>query len=108
MLELSLEEDLLGVNRLIYAESHRFPELGAAAAERSELGIRRISQFIRDCADADGIPCRDATAVAEMFILAMRGWFINVMLTNQEVTAGQRQQWVERAVHTLLVGRDNW
>lgn len=108
MLELNLEGDLLGVNRLIYSESHRFPELGAAAAERTELGIRRISSFIRACAEADGLPCKDPDGVAEVFILVMRGWYINVMLINQDISVTQRELWVERAVQTLLRGREHW
>lgn len=108
MLQLSLQGDVLGINRLMYSESYRFPELGAAAAERTELGIRRISSFIRECANADGIPCQDPEGVAESFILMIRGWFVNVMLTNRPVTAAQRQRWVERAVHTLLSAREDW
>ena len=41
MLAVSLEGDVLGLNRLIYSESHRFPELGAAAAARSYSGDSR-------------------------------------------------------------------
>jgi AcrR family transcriptional regulator len=46
MLDLSFKGRFLMINRLIYSESHRFPELGAAAAERSQLGIQEIADFI--------------------------------------------------------------
>ena len=108
MLELNLQGDLLAVNRLIASESHRFPELAAATAERAELGINRISSFIDDCARADGIACKDAAAVAETFICMLRGWHMSVMLANRKVSAAQRQRWVERAVHTLLSARADW
>jgi AcrR family transcriptional regulator len=108
MLELGLQGDFLGVNRLIYSESHRFAELGAAAVERTELGIKRIAAFIRDCAALDKIPCSDPDGVAEVFILMIRGWHVNAMLTNREVSAIQREDWVERAVHTLLSDRKDW
>lgn len=108
MLKLNLQGDLLGVNRLIYSESHRFPELGKAASERTALGIRRISAFIRECAVTDGIPCKDPNAVAEAFILMIRGWYVNVMLTNREVSSARRENWVRRAVHTLLSARKDW
>ena len=108
ILKLNLEGDLLGVNRLIFSESHRFSELGAAAAEKNELGIKRISGFIRECADRDGIPCRDPESVAEAFILMIRGWFVNAMLTNREVSATEREEWVNRAVYTLLSDRKGW
>jgi len=108
MLELSLQGELLGVNRLIYSESHRFPELGAAAAEKTALGIKRISGFIQDCSRADGVPCKDPEGVAEAFILMLRGWYVDVILINREVSAQQRKRWVERAVHTLLSERSDW
>ncbi len=49
MLELGLQGDFLGVNRLIYSESHRFAELGAAAVERTELGVKHIRFHPRLC-----------------------------------------------------------
>src|SRR3546814_16793893 len=62
MLSLSLEGQLLEVNRLVSSESQRFPELGAAAAERTALGIKRIAAFIRECDEFDVVPCKDADA----------------------------------------------
>lgn len=108
MIELSLQGDLLGVNRLIYSESHRFPELGVAAADRSALGVQRISAFIRECALADGVACKDPDGAAEAFIFMIRGWYINAMLTGRAVPAAQHHQWVERAVHTLVSARADW
>lgn len=108
MLELNLQGDLLAVNRLISSESHRFPALAATAAERAELGIKRISGFIRECAIADGIPCKDPVAVAEAFIFMLRGWHANAMLTNQALSAAKREKWVDRAVRTLLCARADW
>lgn len=108
MLELNLQGDLLAVNRLISSESHRFPELASASAERAELGINRISSFIMECAKADRIPCKDPTAVAEAFIFMLRGWHMNAMTTNLKTSAAQREKWVARAVHTLLSARADW
>lgn len=108
MLELSLQGDLLEVNRLIYSESNRFPELGAAAADRTEIGIDQIAGFIRDCALADGIPCKDPEGAAGAFIHMIRGWYVNVMLTSRKVPAAERERWVERAVHALVSARGEW
>ena len=107
-LKLSLENDELAVNHLIYSEIHRFPELGVAAAERTGIGISRIAEFIRNCAVAENIPCKDPDAVAEVFIHMIRGWYINVMLSKRNVSDAQRKQWVERAVRTLLLARADW
>lgn len=108
MLELNLQGDLLAVNRLISSESHRFPELAAASAERAELGITRISTFILECAKADGISCKDPAAVAEAFIFMLRGWHVNAMTTNRKPSTAQREKWVARAVHTLISARADW
>ena len=108
MLEVSLKGDLLEVNRLIYSELHRFPELGAAAAERTQLGVKQIADFIRGCAVADGIPCLAPEGIAEAFILMLRGWYVNVMLTKHKVPTALREQWVERAVYALISARNEW
>lgn len=108
MVKLNLEGDLLGVNRLIYSESQRFPELGAAAAERTALGVKRISQFIQDCAKHDGVNCKDPDIAAEVFILMLRGWFVNVLLTNRKVSVAEREEWIERSVNILLTDRASW
>lgn len=108
MLESNLQGDLLSVNRLISSESHRFPALAAATAERAELGIKRISGFIQECAKADGLPCKDPTAVAEAFIYMIRGWHGSAMMANKKPTAAQREKWVERMVRTLVSARADW
>ncbi len=108
MLELSQQAEFLGVNRLMYSESQRFPELGIEAEERARLGIKRISRFISECADADGIPCKNPRGVAEVFIHMIRGWYLSVMLTNTPVSTRKRRQWVDTAVHTLLCSREGW
>src|SRR5205085_9894883 len=89
MLDLSLKGGLLKVNRLIYSESDRFPELGAAAAERSRLGISEVAAFIERCAVNDNIPCQDAESVAEAFICMTRGWYTDAMLRNRTVPPGE-------------------
>lgn len=108
MLATNLQGELLGVNRLIYSESHRFPELGAAAAERTALGVKRIAKFIETRAAIEGLPCKDPRGVAEAFILMLRGWYVNVILTNSEVSVAERKRWVNRAVHTLVSAREDW
>jgi AcrR family transcriptional regulator len=107
-LEISLEGDLLEVNRLIYSESARFPELGTAAAERSQRGITDAAAFIAACAEGEGIPCRDPQAVATAFIFMLRGWYVDVLLSNRPISVRERQRWVETAVTMLMAGRADW
>lgn len=107
-LTFSLEGDMLKVNRLIYSEAYRFPELGAAAVESTELGVVQIADFIRRCAEADALPCRNPRAVAETFVYLLRGWYANQMLTGNTVPRRLRAQWVTQAVRTLVAGREDW
>ena len=108
MLDVSMEGELLGVNRLMYSESHRFPELAAAAASRTRLGITRIAAFISNCAAREGRPCRDPEGVAEVFILTIRGWYIDAILTNRKVTPKQRKAWVDKVLRVLISSRNEW
>jgi AcrR family transcriptional regulator len=108
MVDVSLTGELLGVNRLMDSESHRFPELGKAAAMRTSLGIDRIAGFIADCAARGGYRCRDPRAVAEVFILAIRGWYIDVMLTHRKVTPKQRHACIDKTIHVLISSFEHW
>lgn len=106
-LEISLGE-LREVNRLINAEAQRFPELGAAAAEHAQIGVRQIAEFIIQCAERDGVPVRNPYAIAEAFIFMNRGWYMDALLTGRDVTPAERERWVENAVHTLMADRASW
>ena len=108
LLKRSFEGDMLGINRLIYSESHRFPELGAAATERTRLGVNRIAEFIRTRAQLDKVPCNDPEIVAEVFIYTIRGWYVSKMLSDNAVPASQREKWVQKAIRTLIASREEW
>lgn len=108
ILKHSLFGELRGVDRLIYSESHQFPELAQAARERTELGVKRVQAFIRDCAERDGIACKHPRAVAENLIFMIRGWYADIVLSNREVTAAECDRWVKQAVHMMVQGRSGW
>jgi uncharacterized protein YejL (UPF0352 family) len=38
----------------------------------------------------------------------LRGWYVNVILTNTKVPKAQREQWAKRAVHALISDRRQW
>ncbi|MET1754478.1 TetR/AcrR family transcriptional regulator [Novosphingobium sp. RD2P27] len=103
-LAISLEGDLLAVNRLIYSEAHRFPELGLAAAERTQVGIAQIAWFIEQCNHPERTVLAEPRDNAEAFILLLRGWYVNAMLSSREVTADEREQWVGRMVPVFIAG----
>jgi TetR/AcrR family transcriptional regulator, mexJK operon transcriptional repressor len=101
-LEVSLQGELLGINRLIYSESARFPELEKAAAERTQVGVKHVADFIRERVAAEGVQCRNPQAVAEALIFMIRGWYVDVMVSNRRVSKAVRKQWADRAVDVLL------
>ena len=107
-LEISFEGDILQINRLIYSESHRFPELGFAAAARGDVGIRQVAGFIAECAVRDAIACRDPSGIAAAFIFMLRGWYVNVMLTNEPVSQAAMKRFAGQAVRALIAGRAEW
>lgn len=107
-LELSFEGGLLQVNRLIFSEAHRFPELAAAAATRTAVGVRQIADFLRRCAAEDGLACRNPEVVAEVFIFMLRGWYVNTLLTGGTVSKAEQDRWVDQAVQVLIAGRADW
>lgn len=108
MLKRSLFGELRGVDRLIYSESHQFPELAEAARERTELGVKRLQTFIDNCSERDGIACQNPRAVAENFIFMIRGWYADIVLSNREVTAAECERWVQSAVQIIVQGRAGW
>lgn len=107
MLKHSLQPMQRSINKLMYAESYRFPELGEASAERSNLGIARITDFIKKSA-SKARPFKNPEAVAEAFIFMIRGWYIHQLLTNKPISDTEREEWVEQAINTLITSQDNW
>jgi len=107
-LAYSLEGDLLAINRLITSAAGQFPEVAAVVLDSTEAGIVQVADFIQRCAAADGVACADPHAVAECFILALRGWYGRVLLGGTLPGAIERDGWVRRMVATLIAGRPGW
>ena len=104
----SLSSETLPLNRIIYSESERFPELGEVARSRAQTGIQQISRYIRDFAIKDQIPCRDPDFVAEMFTSVTRGWYFDMMLRKEPVTDGEIRSWTQRMTKWFVANRPNW
>jgi len=108
ILKLSLKDEFIGLNRLVISECHRFPELASSGKRRNELGIKRISSFIEQCLAVEGKHCKNVENVASVFIATIRGWYYQVLITDQIVTPSVRKKWVAEAVRLFLAGKDNW
>ncbi|CAN7338539.1 TetR/AcrR family transcriptional regulator [Phenylobacterium sp. LjRoot225] len=107
-LQDSLSVEIVQLNRLIYSEAGRFPELGEAAWARSRAGVQQVTDFIQDYAAKEGITCRDPEAAAEMFTTLLRGFYGDVMLKGHVATAAEIKAWTRRMVKVFLAGRPGW
>ncbi len=107
-LKRSLDPDMRAINRLILAESSRFPELGDAAAKRFKVGVQHIAVLIEASAARDGTPCRNPKSAAGLLLCTMYGWYMFVMISNRTVTAKQRSECIDGAIANLMAGRDAW
>jgi len=107
-LRASLGGELLQVNRLIYSEAGRFPELGEAAHERMQVGVRQVADHLREFAERDAIACRDPDGAAECFILMLKGWYGDVMLNSRDVGGPEIRGVVDRIVVLFMASRASW
>lgn len=108
MLKESLHGDILALNRLIYSEAGRFPELGDAAWARGRLGVQQVAEHIREYSALEGLPCRDPETAAEMFIDLQRGWYSSAMLRSRPVTLAEIKAWTRDMLKLFLASRPSW
>lgn len=104
----SLSEEIVQLNRLIYSEAGRFPELGEMSWRRSQVGVQQVADWIREYAVKEGAPCRDPEAAAEMFTTLVRGFYGDVMLKGRVAAVAEVRAWTQRMLRVFLAGRSNW
>lgn len=108
ILYAGMEPEFIQLNRLIYSESERFPELAEVTAGRFELGVRHVAKHIEAFAERDGVPCRDATRAGEFFLVALTGWANMHVLSNRQITPEERGAWLRNTVRMFMGGRSSW
>jgi AcrR family transcriptional regulator len=108
VLQAGLSDEFVQLNRILYAESGRFPEIAEIAGSRFRLGARYVAGQIRKFADRDDIPCRDAEAAAELFLTMIVGWTTVVILGSREVAPGAPDLWLDNCVRTFVASRADW
>jgi TetR/AcrR family transcriptional repressor of mexJK operon len=107
-LEDSLSAETLQVNRLIYSEAERFPELGDAAFARGEVGLQQVSRYIQEYAKIEAAPCRDPQLAADMFLSVIRGWYTQMMLRSRPVKSAEIKTYVRRMLKWFMATRPTW
>lgn len=108
LLRAAMTSDFAQVNRLLYSESGRFPELAEIAAERIARGTRYLAQRIGFFAEHEGIPCRDADGAAELFMALIMGRGSFTIVANRPLAEVEREAWLETMLRAFLGGRASW
>lgn len=104
----SLRPEIVRLNRLIYSEAGRFPELGEAAWARTREGVRQVADILREHAARDAVPCHAPEVAAEMFTTALRGAYGDLMQGAEVPGAEGIRSWAREMVRTFLAGRAGW
>jgi TetR/AcrR family transcriptional regulator, mexJK operon transcriptional repressor len=107
-LRTSLNKEGLEINRLIMAEAYQFPEIGQAARDRFQVGIANVARIIEAYAKRDRMPCRNASAAAEVFLYAVYGWYTFAVTTNRPGIDQERVPWIDNVIRIFLAGRAEW
>lgn len=107
-LEDSLSAETLQLNRLVYSEAERFPELGDAAFSRGEVGVRQVSGYIQEYAAIEGVPCRHPRLAADMYLSTIRGWYAQMMLRSRPVKSAEIKTYVQRMLKWFMATRPTW
>jgi len=94
--------------RLVYSEGPRFPELAQSITERIEFGVQTVARFIREAAERDGIPCRDPHSVARIYIMALRGFYSELVLSARIAPLDEITQFVSELIRSLISARKDW
>jgi TetR/AcrR family transcriptional regulator, mexJK operon transcriptional repressor len=108
MTRISLRGEILQINRLIFSEATRFPELGEAASRRAWVGVRQVASLIEEYSIKDGIPCSDPAGAAEVYIMMHKGWYYSRMLTDRPVSNAEMTEAIEKILKHFLAGRSSW
>jgi TetR/AcrR family transcriptional repressor of mexJK operon len=108
MLGVSLHGDTRQLNRLIYSEYDRFPELGRTARARSTIGVRQVAACLRESEAAHGRKLRNPEGAAEVFIMMLKGWYLEAMLTKRVVKDAERKAWAKKVATMFLASRADW
>lgn len=107
-IEIGLDPVHFGVIRLIYGESHRFPELreaGVALAQASKGGILNI---ITGFAEREGLTFANPELAAQFLSQTLRGVHLSIVLSeNNQLDAAMREE-IGRMIDLLVASMDHW
>lgn len=108
VLRAGLSYEFRELNRLMHAESGRFPEVAELAEHRYDMGAHTIAIEIDHFAERDGVPCRESEAAARFFLTLLAGWVHLYLMTNRPPKPEASEAWLEKVITVFLSDRANW
>jgi AcrR family transcriptional regulator len=108
VLRAGMDPDFVQLNRLLYSESERFPELAEIADLRFQRGVVYLAEQIRIFAERERQPCRDPEGAAELFLLLLTGKSSMAALGARFDSGPERKAWLEVLLRKFLGGRSAW
>lgn len=103
-----VQPDVRAFQRLLVANSDRFPELSRAMYDAGySYIVGLISADIEAAAKRDGIPVSDAWGIASLIVSSVTGWHM-MESAARELAEDEVFTFAERFVSLLLVARSSW
>lgn len=107
-LEIGLDPVHYGVIRLIYGESHRFPELRAAGEVLAQASQNGLLNIINGYAEREGLTFRNPELPADFLGLALRGMHLAIVLSEKQELDAARREEIDRMIDLLVATMDEW
>ncbi|MDE8650449.1 TetR/AcrR family transcriptional regulator [Novosphingobium album (ex Liu et al. 2023)] len=107
-LATALARDWVLFDKLLHSEGARFPELTRISSELRRQSIGAITDYIAYCAERDGIACGKPESVASVFVMALRGFFSEAVVSMRAVSGAERREFGAEVVRLLMAGRTSW
>ncbi len=107
-LEIGLDSRHYGVVRLIYGESHRFPELRAAGEALADASRGGIINVMNAYAEREGLTFANPEAPANALTLLLRGMHLDIVLSGSRMLDAERREEIDWFVDTLVASIDRW
>ncbi|GEM_PF-771617 len=101
-LEIGLDAEHYGIVRLIYGESHRFPELRAAGEALAGASRTGITNVIGAYADREGLAFANIDAPANALTLFLRGMHLDIVLSGKRMVGADEREEIDWFVELLV------
>lgn len=95
-------------DRFIISEGARFPKLIRDSVGWRHEVIAMMAEYIKFCANRDGITCRDPDSVARVYLMALRGFIAEANSSGRSVSAKERREVASQTVRLLMMDRADW